>query len=263
MSEYWIYRGGDVHFADGDIGDYNHEGVVIHDLQIKIIDQCENYFEIRDKNGRPFADSEYIDWEGFKEALSTAYAVELIEKNPEKQQKIEDQLEYDPNKFLFSALKASGIKKPEWDTAEGVGDARDYAMQRWGWKTFRNDNIDTWFFKQEDLADIIRGIDEIAEQEGWTEKKLNKKRFTINVFSSRKSFYLSYKQLNNPRSPSQENPIKTNLINYNAQQATQQVKNIDLQNIHPAYKRPGVNPFGDHTLYSLPTFVEWLKKKFK
>lgn len=250
MSEYWIYPGGHVDFADGDVGDYNHEGIVIRDVQSQIIDKCESVFDVRNKHGRGFTDSDYIDWDEFKYALAESYANELIEKNPANQKKIEQQLDNDSDKFLFAALKQCGIKKYEWSVAEGTSDARNYAMERWRWKTYRSGSIDTWFFKPEDLKDIIQGVEEIAYHEGWSDKKLNNMSFSINVFSSRKHFFLSYNQLKNPKPKSQiSNPIKNNLINFNTNQAIQQVKNIDLDNIHPAYKRPGVNPLGDHTLH--------------
>jgi hypothetical protein len=37
--------------------------------------------------------------------------------------------------------------------------------------------------------------------------------------------------------------------------ASKQVRQLDLDMMHPAYKRPGVNPFGDSVL---PTFQSWL-----
>lgn len=252
MSEYWIHNDGSVDFADGDIGDYNHEGIVIDHVQREIINKCESYFDILDKYNRSFSDAEYIDFDAFLQKLQEAYRDELLEKNPQNKYVNE---KYENGELLIPALKKAGVKNREWDCATGRMDARNYAMIVWGWKTYRNGNIDTWFFNRKDLQAIISGIEEISENEGWSDKKLDKASFTITVFSNKKHFNLTYHQLKNPKPPSVSNPIKTNIINYNTNNATKQVKDLDYQNIHPAYKRPGVSAFGDHTITGFRKFL--------
>jgi hypothetical protein len=252
MSEYWIREDGQVDFADGDIGDYNHEGIVIADVQRSIVDKCEQLFDVTRKTyygERSFSDDEHIDWDEFEKALASAYAEEYVRSFPGQKKKVQRILEEKPEDLIARAYKRAGIKDEELAVAEGRSDARNYAMKYWGWKTYRNKSIDTWFFRRSDLKAIISGVEEIAHQDGWS-KKLSKTTFSINVFSNKKHFYLSYNQMKNPKSSHQQQLPQ---FDYLSNQAGKQVKDIEYQNLHPFYKGRGgafggggvVNPFGD------------------
>lgn len=255
MSEYWIRSDGDVDFADGDIGDMNHEGIVIQDVQRNIIDKAESAFGLLKKswngNLRSFSDDEYIDWDEFKRAIAAAYADQLMQEHPKKKKKYKALLKEDPNKFVVPAIAYLGTKEAEWSVAEGGMDARDFAMEYWGWKTYRDGHIDTWRFTRNDLKAIVRGIDNIADEMGWSEKKLERMSFGITVFSNRKSFSLSYRQMTNPRMPSaQPDPIKSNLVNFNQHTtdiAKNQVRDMELQKLDPYYQKRTF-PFGDSVI---------------
>ena len=247
MSEYWIEEDGDVQFADGDIGDLNHEGVVIDRVRSEIIEKTSSHFR---GSGKYFDSGS--DWDEFKDALANAYAKEFIQKNPKKRASVEKSLNYDPEKFTLAALKESGVTKQEWETAEGNNDARDYAMERWGWKTYRNGNVDTWRCTRKDMSAIIDGLESISEQDGWSDKKFKKYKFTINIFSTKKFFNLTIEQMkkwiNNPTAQiTQDEP----------QDIYKPSEDLAKQFSHPYYhNRPGVNPYGDSVLYSFKAFLE-------
>jgi hypothetical protein len=248
MSEYWIHEDGGVDFADGDVGDYNHEGIVISQVQRGIVEKCEAFFRVRNKWGHSFANDDYVDWDKFKQALAQEYT----KQNP----KAQPWLDNDPDKIILAALRTSGVKKAEWACAEGQGDARDYAMQWWGWKTYRNGNVDTWKMTRKDLEAIIRGLEEISEQENWSDKRFYRMGFYITVFSSGRHIAMTVPQmeqwLSSPViSPTYEKPQ----FDYLTQQASRQVRDIEYEKLDPAYKRPGVHPFGDSVL-SFRAFVE-------
>jgi hypothetical protein len=257
--EFWIHEDGSTDFADGDVGDYNHEGIVVRDVQRQVIDACESKFDIEDKRGSRFSNfDEYVDWDGFKSGLANAYAKELIEKYPEKREKIEEELENDPDRYMMAALKRAGIKKAEWDVANGMGDARDYAMEKWGWKTYRDGHIDTWRITRSDLQAIIRGIEDIADDNGWSDKRLARMSFTITVFSNRKQFNLTFEQMERwLASPSSAVPPtqQGHTYDYLTPQADKQIRDMEIQKMHPAYNRPGVNPFGDSVISSFRNFL--------
>lgn len=254
MSEYWIREDGDVDYADGDVGDYNHEGIVIRDVQSQIIDKL-SHLDIKNRHGYDF-DSE-SDWDEFKNAAAIAYANELIQKNPAKKQNIEDAVHHDPEKFLMAALKQAGVTKTEWQTANGMNDARDFAMERWGWKTYRDGNVDTWRLTRKDMQAIIAGLESISDQDGWSEKKFRRYRFTINVFSNKKYFYLTIDQM--------EKWVKTpsaNIVQDEPHDQIQPNQDQALSAVHPHYRnRPGVNPFGDSVLHSFKMFIEAINGK--
>lgn len=252
MSEYWIYNTGDVEFADGDVGDRGHEAVVIDQIQRQIVEACENEFEVYKSSWsgkNRFSNDEYIDWEGFKTALAEAYRQELIAQQPHNQEKLEAM---DEDRLIIPALKKVGVKSVEWSVANGMMDARDYAMQYWGWKTYRDQHIDTWLWRKQDLDAIVTGIDEIAEHMNWSDKRLAKLGFTINIHSTKKSFTTSYERMKNPPSPT---AVANQQPDYATQQANLQTKERELAQMHPAYKRPGVNPFGDHNEMTFKDFI--------
>lgn len=254
MSEYWIREDGYVDFADGDIGDRNHESVVIDQVQSSIVDRCKQLF-----NSVTSVDYDGgIDWEGFKEEVIAAYVEELTAANPARAAWYEEMMENEPERVLLAALRKAGIKRNEWTVANGQSDARDYAMLHWGWKTYRDGYIDTWRFTRKDVQAIIMGIEEIADDSGWSDRKLARESFGITVFSSNRRFNLTLAQMKRWL----ERPtgaLPSPQFDYLTSQATKQVRDIDLQGIHPAYKRPGVNPFGDSVL-SFQAFVEYLDK---
>jgi hypothetical protein len=260
MSEYWIYENGGVEFADGDVGDRGHEAVVIDSLQRDIAEKCEQAYDIYKTSwgGKSrFSNDDYIDWDEFKNALAEAYRNKLIQEQPQKKRKFENA---DEDALMISAIKAVGIKQIEWIVANGRSDARDYAMQYWGWKTYRDRNIDTWLWRTQDLQAIVSGIDEIAEHMGWSEKRLQKLGFTINIHSNNKSFTASYERLKNPPSnvaavAVNQKPDVTNMTLYGTQQANLRTKEFELSQMHPAYKRPGVSPFGDSTQMTFRNFI--------
>ncbi len=262
MSEYWIHEDGGVDFADGDVGDYNHEGVVITHLQGQIIEAVYRVCHPQKKWSGGYFDAD-SDWDEWKQAVAVAYAEVWAKKEPNLADRIQRQLEYDPEKILNRALKEAGVKKAEWDTANGIGDARDYAMERWGWKTYRDGNVDTWRLTKNDLKAIIEGLSNIAFESGWSEKRTNRTRFTINVFSTKKHFYMSIPQmekwLTNPSASVTNDTPEADIMTKAAIQGSRQQ---DLDLMHPHYRnRPGVNPFGDSVLHSFKAFIEYLDSK--
>lgn len=245
MSEYWIEEDGSVQFSDGDVGDYNHEGIVISILQTNIIEKVYRVCDPKNKYKRRF-DSD-SDWDEWQAAVVKSWADKLISRNIKQKEKIEKLLENNPDVLLMNALKEAGVKKIDWQTANEIGDARDYAMQNWGWKTYRDGNVDTWRLTKKDMQAIIDGLDEISNSEGWSEREFQKYEFSINVFSTGKHFYLKIPQMEkwliNPTASITQDSTEEKLMNQAAKQGSRQQ---DLDLIHPVYKnRPGVNPFGD------------------
>jgi hypothetical protein len=256
MSEYWIQQDGSVEFADGDVGDYNHEGIVIDWITKQIVEKCENTFDVKKTTHgrqRPFSYEDHIDIREFEEALLMTYKENLVNQYPIKKPNIEQAFEENPDKYLEQALKQAGVGQREWNVVSGHEDARNYAMQKWGWKTYRDGHIDTWFWRKPDLTAIVEGIENIAHESGWSDKKLAKQSFTINIFSNKKSFTTSFNTLKNPPT-TQSNYLQKANLDYLTPQANKQIRDMEISNLHPAYRRPGVNPLGDHTQHTFKKF---------
>jgi hypothetical protein len=152
--EWWIYPGGDVQFADGNIGDSGHEGYVIEHLVREILEffhideeepQFLNIYEDEIKqyliaNGR-LSESELEEWDDSPSEIIVKKTIEGgLFDNPEQA----DQAVY----IAYGSTR---------------NDPRDYAMQFLKWKRLDIDNsgvyVQSWTLTSGDLRDISRGID--------------------------------------------------------------------------------------------------------
>jgi hypothetical protein len=151
QGEWWII-GGQAIFADGDVGDYNHEAYVIEHLTAQI--------------------AEALIGEGLVEGLADGCEVEKLLKEAgenlaqAREENGEDISSLNEKDLAVAFLLAEcGISQEAIDAARGLTDARDYGMKYLGWKRVNDDNIETWYLTGSDLADIIRGIGEILSDE--------------------------------------------------------------------------------------------------
>jgi len=150
--EYWIDDSGNALFTDVDIGDYSHESYVIETVQMQYIEDAD-------------------DWEEFKENIVQNH----IEENPQD-------VNISPDDILAILLKNMGMTDDEFLIAEGMGDARKFAMKYWGWKRLEGNNVETWTLTNSDLNTIATGLwdafDEVVESE----------TFNIYIYSNQKWF---------------------------------------------------------------------------
>ncbi|MGV0949096.1 MAG: hypothetical protein ACOYB3_00180 [Azonexus sp.] len=183
--EYWIIDG-DVMFADGDIGDMNHEAYAIDHARRLILE----YF------GGDDAD-QFVEDSDLRRAV-----VEFFEENGTP---------IDPDNWYQEAemaVKNSATEDIEGTiaalrTAVGQGDAREVAMKYWGWKWCRNENVSTWTFTPDDRRQIVRGLNDIISQEDetgdWTSLEI-----TIGVGATGKRYSMSMEELESGRSVSRD-----------------------------------------------------------
>lgn len=256
--EYWIDETGTAHYADGDIGDVNHEGMVISMVQHRLASEAEEILDLEGPKAygdraNNWSDEEHIDWDSFLLDLGKTYMNELIKKYPKKKNNIKKSYRDDPEQIQNLAWKKIKAKDEDIACASDFLDAREYAMKNWNWKCYREGYIDTWLLRKSDLEIIVNGVAEIWHENGGNEDNLNKTYFEINVMSSRKNFKFNYLQMQNYLK-GKVNPSDVGVSNGNPQQPqqdylsdipSQNLKHAELDNINPVYKRPGVNPFGD------------------
>ena len=150
--EFWI-QDGQALFADGDIGDYNHEAYVIEMVQ-------QSYNETN------------LDWDAFKKQIAQQQFQIALNDAETPQEKLlvqEKWNEDDGEEFLMMALRELGMTNDEYSIAEGTGDARLYAIQHLGWQRLMGTNVETWTLTNNDLRNIANGLwsayDEDVESE--------------------------------------------------------------------------------------------------
>jgi hypothetical protein len=142
VGEWWIDEYGQTMYADGDVGDRNHESYVIDYVIGKYI-----YDE--------FDHGDWKDWEGFKKELAKE---ELEEQFGEE---IASKLLLDSEQVetaYLKKLKEMGMSNEEYMIAEQMGDARKYGMEQLGWIRVAGNNIQTFNLTHDDLKRIADGL---------------------------------------------------------------------------------------------------------
>jgi hypothetical protein len=161
--EWWIDDSGGTIFADIDIGDSGHEGVIIQQLAHEIL----SHFDV--DTDEPGYISEYED--RIKE--------NLIHDDRMSEQDLADWEASSGSRSPYGVILRKLIEDKAYSTPEQAEDAlsiaygssqrdaRDYGMKYLNWKvmkTFGGDiEIQTWHLKPEDLGIIVRGIWDIME----------------------------------------------------------------------------------------------------
>lgn len=261
--EYWITEGGDVQYADGDIGTYNHEGYVVDTIQRQIIDA----FGL----DQDFDQGEFVDWDGFVKELIREKRAEYgwEEDDSEPDYSDSDSEIHSDDEILAKAIAEEGITQEEFDLAQGHGDARLHAVKKWGWKVVHGHYISTWTLQDQDKKAIARGIGEILEQEsgsdseGWDELE-----FRITVVSTGKSFDMTLAELEGHQQ--NINPTGAEIDTYN-KSFSNVGKNLFLKKPVPPgtgsqktagdmsyadYRRNYLNNWGEANFYTLAKYID-------
>jgi len=174
--EFWITDSGQVMFADGDIGDYNHEAYVIESILSKYDLSWDG--NMIDVNSPDFIENyvrenqdEVIEWLHENDLL-TDEQFQGFEADPYS---IDPDVIYDlginnmTNSDIFMLM---GMSEEEAMIAEGHGDARLFAMKNWGWKRLEGIHVETWSLTSSDMRTIADGLwdayDEAAERGKYT-----------------------------------------------------------------------------------------------
>lgn len=145
--EYWIYDDGSINYADGDIGDTNHEGLVLAYVRRLVLDAVgggdTDYF---DDSSFESALEEVLPEDAFGENLRLR-TIDYITKNYDSPQR-EQELRY-----IAPAFDASI-------------DLREWAMRNLGWIWVRGDHCTAYQLDHQTLKALKDGVGEILDTEG-------------------------------------------------------------------------------------------------
>jgi hypothetical protein len=135
--EFWLI-GGQAVFADGDVGDINHEGLVIQQMLGELVDEVNS--EIGSQIDAEIAELATVEHEIYK------YLSQESEENVDA-----DQVE----EFILETI---GFDKDKFDVVLGKVDARDYGLKNLGWVRVKQENVQTYTLTPEQMKDIARGL---------------------------------------------------------------------------------------------------------
>jgi hypothetical protein len=149
--EYWIEADGTIWFADGDVGDYNHEGYATLCAQGELaglvgfsFDDLEDFEERLKEEAEDagYSDDEAVNKTGWWARDVAEYLLKKRDLNPD-----------DCDDLVTVAL--------------GSGDAREYAMEKWGWIWCRG----YWFglkeWNEKTKKALITGVNNILDENGF------------------------------------------------------------------------------------------------
>ena len=187
--EWWIDGSGSAMYADGDIGEYNHEMHVIDSIVYKYL-----YVpEFTDVNSNEFIDShiqenweETVEWMISVEGLVTEQERQLAHdnmKNESTSNPGETFFEIASNNMdLSDILQMSGASEEEAMIATGQGDVRLYAAKNWGWVRIQGNNVEAFSLGPADLERIGNGLYDAYGEE------VEKSSFNIYSYANKKWF---------------------------------------------------------------------------
>jgi hypothetical protein len=194
--EYWI-EDGEVTFADGDVGNFNHEGVAAERAASELADLCN-------------VDYEGGDWEQLGKDLVEAAAGEVLDP---------EMAPDDAEEAAKVLLQANGKDPAEYADLIACAlflsgaDPREYAMQHWGWIWCKDDwfGLATW--DESTKADLVSGVHSILEDNGFYdgdegdagEEHPYDHELTIHTLDG-KSLYLTLRQIETGESGERTEP---------------------------------------------------------
>jgi len=168
----WWFDDGQAIFADGDVGDVNHEGYVIDILKRQIIDAL----------GGDASDLEHVeDFDDCKDEIFQEIGNDLDRKERE------DWEEGQWFSAIMSYVKRKGSTELKEKLAYAFGnkDAREYALIHWGWQRVKGNVIQTQTLTRKDLEHIVSGLWEAYGEELNAEPGEEEHTFFIEVMSTR------------------------------------------------------------------------------
>ncbi len=174
--EFWIFNGS-VQFADGDVGDYNHEGLAIQHVFSAHI---ENIVDLAEELGLEAAAPDNfgdIDTEAASEIVH-----QIFSQNNNEQ-------------FIMGKLN---VNRECLHILMGGGDAVSYVMQYENWIAVRGNNIELFGYNDNKRKSLLSGLEEILDSEGIENVPSEQIELTIHDHKTNQSSYLTLADIEHP-----------------------------------------------------------------
>lgn len=150
--EYWI-QGGMVDFADGDVGDQNHEMIALNSVAADHLDSLVDYATELNIDTEELGGSDDEPSQAAYHLIQAIYHT-LLERGVA------------PVKISEWIIKKLGVNMEVYKLLGGGGDARLYVMKHDGWIAVRSNNIELFGYDANKKKQISDGIEDILDQEG-------------------------------------------------------------------------------------------------
>ena len=255
--EYWFDETGTTMYADGDVGDMNHEAHVIQQCAGSLASEFNVYL-----------DEPYLETGSSleREIIDTIIDELDIADETEKENMIE-QIRNDPAQAIIEYLIENNNMSNEDAsdlvlTAYGsMKDAREYAIKKWNWARVQGDSIECNKLDSITLKNIADGINNALSEEGLADEYaenpevLEKHPYTISTYTG-KRYEITLEDMEKGNVSGLEQAdfeIKNS-------SATHQVRQMDVKDMPDYYQKKGV--IGDSVEHdNYPEPEQWKKPK--
>jgi hypothetical protein len=191
--EYWV-QNGQVDFADGDIGDQNHEGIAIDHVVSKYADEVSSLADELNL-GHEALDSGYngYDSEAVSKLLWRVYETLTVGRDPDDED--EQGEERDPisdeeaDSYIMKELRCNA---DAYQILLGRGDARLYVMKYEGWMAIRSHSIEVYGYSDAMRPQVASAIqDVIYEEHNLTDDEYDPETVEIDLHDLKNNKYYS------------------------------------------------------------------------
>lgn len=183
--EYWI-QDGRVDFADGDVGDQNHEMVALNHIASEHLDDLFDYAEELGLDIEEFDRYGESVWGTAAEILNAIFQA-LLERGVAS------------IKIAEWIVKRLGIKMEVYKMLGGGGDPRLYVIKNEGWIAVRSNNIELYGYDANKKRQLAQGLEDILDEEG-VEDSDEHIEFSVYDHKTRRSFDATLADIKNTNS---------------------------------------------------------------
>lgn len=180
--EYWINNYGGIQYADGNIGDMNHEMIAYQHIIEKFIGELVS-----------FANELGISTEGIDEYEAVNDPSIISKLLDEITEKLKANNEPDIDKYIMRQISAH---RDAYKILKERGDPTLYMMQYEGWIAVRSMNIELYGYNEKKRQSLARGIGEIMDDEGIEQLSED---FNFYDLKTHKQTYLSLEDIEQPQ----------------------------------------------------------------
>ena len=222
--EYWFDESGYAQYANGDVGDMNHEAYVIQNCA----GELAAYFDINlDMKTISEVEDDIIEY--IKDEVGDAWGD--IEDDP-----ADAMIKYLVTFFKMPENKASDLVLTAYGS---TSDAREYAIKNWNWIRVHGTNIEVNKLNSETLKNVAKGINNALRQEGEMHEEDSYERagqteYNISTYTGKRySITLDDMEAGNVSGLEEEQGVTVSA-------AAQQLRKMDVDSMPDYYKKKGV-----------------------
>lgn len=192
--EYWIIDGS-VDFADGDIGDRNHEGIAIDHIISQYSDRVESMAEDLGIDASKINSYGEPDSEAMTKVLNSIH--DYLVEGPEDE-RVDPETLMSKQQADAHIMEELGCDADAYEILNGGGDARSYVMEHLGWIAVRSNNVELFGYDAGRQKEIADGVGNILYDEGHEDAEASEVELGIYDYKTGKSWYVTLEDLERP-----------------------------------------------------------------